>query len=254
MRSSIKNISPPLSNPYNKKGFSLFKPHMALPILWENNHYAIIQKPSDLASHPGPKTAHSVENSLNPQKRGGPWLAHRLDRDTAGCLLIAKRKQALIKAQSAFQMKKTQKIYWALIDGDITSSHGTCGEIKNYLKRVSNKEGWFMTTCQQSDPKAEIAHTSWKFLGAKTHNNHPISWLELTLHTGRTHQARIHCAASLGHPILGDKIYSKPHQKNDSLRLQLLAKKLTIFLDQEEISAESHPEKEMQNLITHILS
>lgn len=240
------------------KHFSLFKENKALPILWENNHYALLQKPSSLPSHPTRQEKKSVETALTPLKRGGPWLVHRLDRDTSGCLLIAKRKNALIKAQNAFasssngesKTRPLQKIYWALLDGKMQQ---TRGEITTPIRRVTSDRSWKMQTCQENDQNAEKAHSSWRVLGETSFQNRFISWVELTLHTGRTHQARIHCA-SLGCPILGDKIYH-PHKGSSlagfpNLPLQLLARSLRLTLDEIEIYGESTPEKEMTELLS----
>lgn len=205
----------------------LFFSGMDLPVLWENRHFVVINKPVGLAAHPGPRTQDSVETRLTPQKRGGPWLVHRLDADTAGCLLIARRKSALIAAQQAFARHETVKRYWALVEGQPDRQEGM---LTTLLRRISSAEkGWKMISepasgttgkGKQSSSHGSLARTSWRVLAC----NGTSSLLELTLHTGRTHQARVHCAA-LGTPIIGDRLYGS---RRDTDRLHLLARFLEV--------------------------
>ena len=208
----------------------LFFPGKELPILWEDRHFVVINKPAGLAAHPGPQTQDSVETRLVPQKRGGPWLVHRLDADTAGCLLIARRKSALIAAQHAFAEHKTIKRYWALVDGRPTNEKGT---LTTLLRRVSSaQQGWKMVSeavpktasakkvTPQQEKHSKPAQTSWRILAS----DGASSLLELTLHTGRTHQARVHCAL-LGTPIRGDRLYGSAHHAS---KLHLLARSLEV--------------------------
>ncbi|MBR0560676.1 RluA family pseudouridine synthase [Neokomagataea anthophila] len=210
-----------------KKSPALFRAGQDLPLLYTSPHYLIINKPSGLAVHPGPRTSDSVETRLVPHPRGGPWLVHRLDRDTSGCLLIARRKTALIAAQNAFTQRHVQKTYWAIVNG---LPPGEKGIITAPLKKHTTPEGWRMV----SDPKGEYAETHWRLL---THQNGK-SLLELNLKTGRTHQARIHCAI-LGTSILGDNLYGHPHTHG----LHLLARGLTITLAEENLKATAPPPK-----------
>lgn len=197
-----------------------FHPGMDLPILWEDRHFVVINKPAGLAAHPGPRTRDSVETRLVPQKRGGPWLVHRLDADTAGCLLIARRKTALITAQQAFAGHETTKTYWALVSGCPKEREGT---LTTGLRRISSaSQGWKMLSGPINDAasSSQSARTSWRVLAA----SETASLLELTLHTGRTHQARVHCAA-LGTPIIGDVLYGGPQDRHG---LHLLARSLEV--------------------------
>lgn len=194
----------------------LFIAGKELPILWEDKHFLVINKPAGLAAHPGPRTQDSVETRLTPQKRGGPWLVHRLDTDTAGCLLIARRKTALIAAQKAFTNRLSIKRYWAVVIGQPSQPEGT---LKTMVCRESTPQGgWKMRSVHSGSKhhtidtsKMQNAKTSWRTLAT----NGQYSLLELTLHTGRTHQARLHCA-ELGSPILGDILYGERAQHNTS--------------------------------------
>ncbi|MDF7673795.1 RluA family pseudouridine synthase [Acetobacteraceae bacterium ESL0709] len=202
----------------------LFLNGKELPILWEDRHFLVINKPSGLASHPGPHTQDSVETRLTPQKRGGPWLVHRLDRDTSGCLLIARRKTALIAAQKAFEAHHVHKTYWAIVNGHLPAAKG---EITTPLKRIQTAQGWAVKSASPHDTTAQKAHTLWRVLGTTDSS----SWVELQLLTGRTHQARVHLA-SLGTPIIGDPIYG---QNGLQEPLQLLSRSLNLTMSFQEI-------------------
>ena len=128
------------------------------------------------------------------RRKAGPWLAHRLDADTSGCLAIALTKTALIATQQAFATGRVRKTYWALTAGAPTATPS--GQIDApLLKRIPPLAGWRM----HPDPAGDPAITDWRVLATE----HGISLLELHPRTGRTHQIRVHCAL-LGCPILGD--------------------------------------------------
>ncbi|ANA15098.1 pseudouridine synthase [Acetobacter oryzifermentans] len=137
-----------------------------------------------------------------------------MDTDTSGCLAIALRKQPLLALQQAFATKTAQKIYWAIVQ---TGPQANTGRIDLPLEKQSSKKGWQMVV----SPSGTHAATKWKVLGRSKGG----CWLELTLETGRTHQARVHCAA-MGWPIIGDPLYGTPHSEG----LHLLARSLTLPL------------------------
>lgn len=176
-------------------------------ILFQDKRFLIIDKPSGMPAHQDRAGSLNVEDFFGSWRQGkaGPWLAHRLDRDTAGCLVIALKKSALLAAQQLFAAGEVQKTYWALVAGIPAQQ---AGEIDQPLAKLRQGRAWKMVPAN-GVPAAEAppARTSWSLrgqglrgCGAKT------AWLELHPHTGRTHQLRAHCAA-IGHPILGDAIY-----------------------------------------------
>jgi tRNA pseudouridine32 synthase/23S rRNA pseudouridine746 synthase len=185
-------------------------------ILFQSNHILVIDKPAGLPVHPGPQARASVEDFFPLWRRGhdGPWLAHRLDADTAGCLVIARRKSILIALQSAFAEGRVGKTYWAVVHGIPAKDQG---EIDLPLSKTSTAEGWKVG----ADPRGRPARTLWRCLGAGGGR----AWLELAPQTGRTHQLRAHCAA-IGHPILGDPLYG-----GGSTPLFLLARRIILPLD-----------------------
>jgi tRNA pseudouridine32 synthase/23S rRNA pseudouridine746 synthase len=167
-------------------------------LLFRDQRFVVIDKPPGLPVHGGPSGVPSVED-LFPQlsrRKDGPWLAHRLDAGTSGCLVIALRRAALIAAQALFASGAVRKTYWAVVEGDVRGIDGT---VSAPLRRVTDRSGWRMVT----DPASgQPAITDWRVLGT----GGGLTWLELRPRTGRTHQVRVHCAM-LGTPIMGDERY-----------------------------------------------
>lgn len=170
----------------------------AIPaILFRDQRFVVLDKPAGLKVHAGPGGGDSVEDLFPAlsRRKDGPWLAHRLDADTAGCLVIALRRAALLAAQAEFAAGRADKTYWAVVRG---VPDGSTGTIDAPLLRRSTAAGWRM----EIDSAGQSAVTDWRVCGAGA----DIAWLELHPRTGRTHQVRAHCAA-LGHPLVGDPIY-----------------------------------------------
>ncbi len=186
------------------------------PILFQDNRFVVLDKPAGLPVHAGPHGGPSVEDAF-PQlsrRKDGPWLAHRLDADTAGCLVVALRKAALLEAQAAFSSGRADKIYWAVVRG---SPRQDSGLVEAPLAKQSGPSGWRMVPSADG----QRAVTDWVVKGRAE----GFSWLELRPHTGRTHQIRVHCAM-LGHAILGDPVYGYPDRP-----LHLLARAIALPLD-----------------------
>lgn len=201
------------------------------PILYRSPRLVVIDKPAGLPVHPGPRTERSVETlfPLLSRRKDGPWLAHRLDTDTSGCLMIALRKQALIEAQALFATGKIRKIYRAVVENAPAAESGL---IDRPIRKVSTSQGWHMESHEAGQP----ARTSWRVLSrGKKH-----ALLELGLLTGRTHQARLHCAL-LGCPILGDARYGAIPGP-----LHLVSWRLDAELSTETISAQAEIPPHMQ--------
>jgi tRNA pseudouridine32 synthase/23S rRNA pseudouridine746 synthase len=188
-----------------------------IPILFQDARFVVLDKPAGLPVHPGPRGGASVEDWFPrlSRRRDGPWLAHRLDADTAGCLVVALRRAALHAAQAEFAAGRAHKIYWAVVRG---APAETEGRIEAPLARVSDRGGWRMRV----DPAGQQSVTEWRLRG----RGDGLAWLELRPRTGRTHQIRVHCAA-LGCPLLGDPVYGA----DGSARLHLLARAIRLDLD-----------------------
>ena len=206
------------------------------PILLNTADFVVLNKPAGISVHPGPAGGPSIED-LFPQisrRRTGPWLAHRLDADTAGCLVIALKRAALHAAQAEFAAGRAEKTYWAIVQG---APGPDAGRIDLPLAKRTSRTGWRMA----ADSAGQPAVTTWHVLGRGPSH----TWLELHPSTGRTHQIRVHCA-SLGCPILGDPVYGTPNPEAGPL--QLLARAIRLHLEPE-ICAEAPPPAHMQPLI-----
>jgi tRNA pseudouridine32 synthase/23S rRNA pseudouridine746 synthase len=182
-------------------------------ILLRDRAFLIIDKPIGLPVHPGRAGGPSVEDYFQRWQRGrqGPWLAHRLDRDTSGCLVIALKKNFLLEAQALFAAGAVQKTYWAVVRGVPAEAEGV---IDASLAKHTQERAWKMVP----DAAGQTAVTEWRVLGG--HGD--ISLLEFRPKTGRTHQIRAH-AALLGHPILGDAVYG-----GGAGPMQLLARAISL--------------------------
>lgn len=157
----------------------------------------MVNKPAGLPVYAGRAGGPGVEDFFPLWRRGkqGPWAVHRLDQDTAGCLLIARKKAFLLEAQALLASGGGQKLYWALLRGVPTATQGC---IDAPLAKVTQGRQWRMAVESGGAP----ARTLWRVLGE--HKGRAL--VEFTLLTGRTHQIRAH-AAHLGHPVWGDPVY-----------------------------------------------
>lgn len=176
----------------------------------------VIDKPAGVPTHRGPRARASVEDwleALRFGKRHRPEPAHRLDADTAGCLVLGRTKPALAALGRAFAEARVEKTYWAVVKG---GPEGEAGVIDLALAKTSTRQGgWRM----RPDPQGQRAVTGWRVLG----RGPGIAWLSLAPRTGRTHQLRVHCAAA-GFPIIGDALYGTAADEG----LQLLARGVTV--------------------------
>ena len=190
-------------------------------LLYRDGMMLVLNKPAGVAVHAGPKGGSSLEDDFDALRFGlprKPSLAHRLDRDTAGCLVLGRHHKALEKLGLLFKQGKIAKTYWAIV---VRGPEGESGVIDLPLGRLDDKRGWWMKV----DPKGQKALTLWRIRGRGMWRGAPIAWAELEPQTGRTHQLRVHCA-SQGWPILGDAIYGE----RADVSLQLLARKVVVPL------------------------
>ena len=168
-------------------------------VLYRDELILVIDKPAGLPVHAGPSGGPNLELYLRQLRFGlphDPALAHRLDRDTSGCLVLGRQPKALKRLGRLFSAGQVEKTYWAVVGGAPPAETGT---VDLALSKVSEaKKGWRIV----ADPAGKPAVTDYRLLG----RSDGLSWLELRPRSGRTHQIRVHCAA-LGCPVLGDPVY-----------------------------------------------
>ena len=171
-------------------------------LLYRDGLMLIIDKPAGLAVHRGPKGGASLEDWFDALRFGLPRLpalAHRLDKETSGCLVLGRHRKALADLNLMFRHGKIGKTYWAVVEGGPKEDEGM---IDMPLGRLDDKIGWWM----KHDPNGLPSQSTWKVLGRVEGTAGLLTWLALEPLTGRTHQLRVHCMES-GFPVLGDNIY-----------------------------------------------
>jgi tRNA pseudouridine32 synthase / 23S rRNA pseudouridine746 synthase len=166
--------------------------------LYRDGLVLVIDKPAGVSVHAGPGGGPNLEMGFEQLRFGlprPPALAHRLDRDTSGCLVLGRHPKALRRLGALFAGGKVEKVYWAVVEGVPDQPEG---RIELALAKRTQAKGWRMVV----DPAGQRAVTLYRVLG----QGGGRAWLELRPLTGRTHQVRVHCAA-LGCPVAGDSTY-----------------------------------------------
>lgn len=179
----------------------------------------VIDKPCGLPVHKGPKGGETLADHLDELRFGlpnPPELAHRLDKDTSGCLVLGRHRKALAELGKAFANGGVGKTYVAVVRGVPKEE---AGRIELRLAKRSPHRGWWMAV----DPKGQEAVSEWRLLAA----GEGLSVLALSPLTGRTHQLRVHLDA-IGHPILGDQIYGGASRLPGGLRLHLHSRRVVL--------------------------
>jgi len=192
--------------------------NLADRVLYRDGLVLVIDKPAGVPVHAGPGGGDNLERAFGALRFGlprPPALAHRLDRDTSGCLVLGRHPKALRRLGRLFADGAVEKVYWAIVAGVPTEPEG---RIEAALaKQPRGTAGWHMVV----DPAGQNAVTDYRVLGAADGR----AWLELRPRTGRTHQIRVHCAA-LGVPVVGDPAYGGP----GGTPLQLHARSIALPL------------------------
>jgi tRNA pseudouridine32 synthase/23S rRNA pseudouridine746 synthase len=170
-------------------------------LLYRDGLILVLDKPAGFAVHKGPPGARggrSLEDFFDALRFGlprAPALAHRLDRDASGCLVLGRHRKALAELGRLFKSGRIGKTYWAVVEGGPADEEG---RIDMPLGRKDATRGWWM----KHDPQGQPATTNWKAMGRRE----GLTWLALEPLTGRTHQLRVPCA-EMGWPIVGDSVY-----------------------------------------------
>ena len=192
-------------------------------ILFENGHIIIIDKPAGLAVHAGSGVDYGVIDAMRQLRPDEAIeLVHRLDRDTSGCLLLSKHRQALLEVQAALRDRTLNKKYCAIVKGQWPQD---IREVNLALKKIVLPNG---ERRMQVDSNGKKALSRIKLL--QTGNS--FSFIQVELVTGRTHQIRVHCQFQ-GHEIAGDDKYgdaafNRAMRQRKINRLMLHAKSLEL--------------------------
>jgi tRNA pseudouridine32 synthase/23S rRNA pseudouridine746 synthase len=173
---------------------------MELTILFEDGEALVIDKPAGLPLDRPRAGGESLDDYLETLRLGfqrEPAPVHRLDRDTSGCLLLARNPKALKRFSAAFEARVVDKRYLGIVAGPVAGESGT---IELALSKISSAEaGWRMIPAKKGKP----AITHWRKLAEID----GLTLVEFHPETGRTHQIRVHAAAGLGAALLGDPVY-----------------------------------------------
>lgn len=211
-------------------------------ILLEDKDFIAINKPYGFAVHGGSSITSGVVEMLR-VIRGQPRieLAHRLDRDTSGCLLLCKKRGVLKEVQGAFRERTVKKKYTLIAQGRWPTKTRT---IQDRLLRYETDWGERRV---RVDAKGQVARTDFQILEAGEH----ATLLQAALHTGRTHQIRVH-AQSQGHPILGDTKYGGASGPKEVARLCLHASRLVVPIGGDKLDVSAPLEPTMASIWTEL--
>jgi len=196
--------------------------------IYEDADVLVLNKPMGLAVQGGSGTTRHIDGMLDALRdREGqrPRLVHRLDKDTAGCLLVAKTRFAASALAKTFRSREARKIYWALVAGVPKPRQG---RISTFLAKEEREDDSIMRIARHGEAGASHAVTYYAVVDTSARR---LAWLSLKPVTGRTHQLRAHMA-HIGHPIIGDpKYFTKENWElpgGMQNRLHLLARRLVV--------------------------
>lgn len=181
-------------------------PAKTFEVIYQDDAILVINKPAGIAVHGGSGVSHGVIESLRVAHPGLRFLelVHRLDRDTSGLLMLAKRRSALVKLHAMMREGKVNKHYLAIVQGRVAND-------RQHIRAPLTK--WLTASGErrvQVDPQGQPAHTVVTCI--KRFGGYCL--LDCELRTGRTHQIRVHLS-SIGHPILGDTKYGSDAEQTD---------------------------------------
>jgi tRNA pseudouridine32 synthase / 23S rRNA pseudouridine746 synthase len=208
-------------------------------VLYRDGLMLIVDKPAGLPVHKGPKGGASLADLLDALRFGlptRPELAHRLDKDTSGCLVLGRHRKALQRLGRLFAAGRVDKTYWAVVEGAPPEVEGRI-ELP-LARRSDDPRSWWMKVDEGGQPAA----TDFRVLGRSDR----LTWLELRPSTGRTHQLRVHLAA-LGCPILGDTVYG--NSEGPPLHLHARSVAVPLYPRRPAIAATAPPPEHMRDAL-----
>ncbi len=195
--------------------------------LYEDDDILVLNKPAGLAVQGGTKTAQHLDRLLEALGDGPKAryrLVHRLDRDTSGVLVVAKKREVAAKLGRAFQTRSVRKIYWALVKGLPKPPQG---KIDAALVKTAGPEGDRVRKARPGEQ--DVAQSAVTHYSVVDHAGQTASWVSLKPVTGRQHQLRAHMAI-LGYPILGDEKYHGERDMPEGMenKLHLHARRISF--------------------------
>ena len=245
-----------------KKMKKVDRPKVDFPVLYEDKECLVINKPAGISVYPineADKSKTIIDYSLqnfkvkfkDPER---PGIVHRLDKETSGVLILAKNQEALDYLMAQFKQREVKKVYWALVYGIMQHPEGI---IDSPIQR-SHKHRKKMSLAAAGTGREAISQ--YKVLKEyRLDPKHLLSLIEVRIHTGRTHQIRVHMS-SIGHPVIGDVTYGNSSMnrkfiKKYGLRRQFLHARLVEFktpVKDKQVSVEAELPDELNNLETKL--
>lgn len=219
-------------------------------VLFENPRLLVINKPSGIAVHGGSGLSYGIIEALRAERSTAPYLelGHRLDRETSGCLVIAKRRSFLRAFHEQLQQGQVKKLYLALVDGQWQGGKRT---VDVPLRKNQLRGGERMVSV---DPEGKTAISIFRPVSVYQ----DTSLVEIELKTGRTHQIRVH-GQHIGHPLAGDEKYGDEQfnrrMRAIGLRRMLLHAHMIEFVDpydDEVITVSSPLDENARTVLGHL--
>lgn len=217
-------------------------------VLYRDAMMLVIDKPAGIAVHVTGHDKIALDQSFPYLQYGlpnPPALAHRLDRDTSGCLVLGRHRQALIKLGKLFEQQKIDKKYLAVVLGVPAALEGT---IDRAILKSGYNSKWKLTLDDEGQP----AVTDYRQLAT----NGALSLIEFSPRTGRTHQIRLHAAFALGCPVVGDPFYGPEDgaysAKQQAMMLHAKSIAVPLYASKDAIYVEAPIPAPMQELISFI--
>lgn len=195
--------------------------------LYEDDDLLVLNKPPGIAVQGGTKTIHHLDRlleGLGDSAKTRPRLVHRLDRDTSGVLVVAKRREVAAKLGRAFQTRSVRKIYWAVVKGVPKPLQG---RVDAALVKAAGPDGDRVRKARPGEQ--EMAQSAVTYYAVVDRAAQKVAWLSLKPVTGRQHQLRAHMAI-VGHPILGDEKYQGDRDLPEGIesKLHLHARRISF--------------------------
>lgn len=216
----------------HKQKTTLSGSDVRVPVIFENNDFAVVQKPPGMTTHPGAGTnddtlVHALTSQIDSLSDGStperPGILHRLDRATEGLLLIAKNNSAHYLFADLFQKKEIIKKYRAFVWGMLPKENWK--QATGYVDRHPRDRKKMVFSEESTSKTAKSAHHQYRVL----RSGEIFSETEIQLFTGRTHQIRVFFK-SIQHPVVGDEMYSNPEKQKNIYKEKLQGRRFPLDL------------------------